>query len=161
MIQRFEDRCTEANAEIQQLKGELQNLGKQRETAEGRLASTLDARNKLKKQLEGQHSAMMSLQAEAEVWKVWFLLTMLCALCLYTLKHARGALKAEGRHRRERVAQTRNTHLYMLVLLLTSARNCSHSCATPSCTCTAKPPGEQWHHIWLVIQTDAASYPDY
>lgn len=84
VIQRFEDRCTEANAEIQQLKGELQNVGKQRETAEGRLASTLDARNKLKKQLEGQHSAMMSLQAEAEVWKVWSLLTIMFVLCPFT-----------------------------------------------------------------------------
>ena len=70
VIQRFEDRCTEANAEIQQLKAELQDATKGLETAQGRLASTLESRNKLRKQLEAQHSAMASLQAEVEVWKV-------------------------------------------------------------------------------------------
>lgn len=70
VIQRFQDRCTEANAEIQQLKAELQDATKGLETAQGRLASTLESRNKLRKQLEAQHSAMASLQAEVEVWKV-------------------------------------------------------------------------------------------
>lgn len=74
VIQRFEDRCTEANAEMQQLKMELQEASKRLETAEGRLASTVDSRNKVKKQLEAQHSAAASMQAsmkaESEILKV-------------------------------------------------------------------------------------------
>ena len=70
VIQRLEDRCTEANAEIQQLKAQLQEAVKGLESTEGRLASTLESRNKLRKQLEAQHSSLLSLQAETEVWKV-------------------------------------------------------------------------------------------
>ena len=74
VIQRFEDRCTEANAKIQQLKMEVQEASKRLETAEGRLSSTVESRNKLKKQLEAQHSAAASMQAsmkaEAEMLKV-------------------------------------------------------------------------------------------
>lgn len=76
VIQRFEDRCTEANAEIQQLKAELQEAVKELERTEGRLAATLESRNKLRKQLEAQHSSVMSLQAETEVLKV-------CTQCLH------------------------------------------------------------------------------
>lgn len=103
VIQRFEDRCTEANAEIQQLKAELQDATKGLETAEGRLANTLESRNKLRKQLEAQHSAMASLQAEVEVWKVCSFVTncihvavgtMLCpAYTMYLYGHGHHSLE--------------------------------------------------------------------
>ena len=74
VIQRFEDRCTEAKAEIQQLKAALQDTSKRWEAADARLASTMESRNQLKKQLEakqaGMTSALVSLQAENEVLKV-------------------------------------------------------------------------------------------
>ena len=74
MIQRFEDRCTEGNAEIHQLQAALQQCAKRLEIADGRLASTMDSRNKLRKQLEAHQtetvSAQASLQAEIEVLKV-------------------------------------------------------------------------------------------
>ena len=74
MIQRFEDRCTEANAEIQQLQAALQDVNKRLETADNRLNSTIDTRNKLRKQLEAKHAEMasmqFSLQADIEVLQV-------------------------------------------------------------------------------------------
>ena len=66
MIQRFEDRCTEANAEIQQLQAALQDTSKRLETADNRLSSTMDTRNKLRKQLEAKHAEMTSMQASLQ-----------------------------------------------------------------------------------------------
>ena len=74
VIQRFEDRCTEANAEIQQLQAALQDANKRLETADNRLSSTMESRNKLRKQLEAKHSdttfMQASLAADNEVLKV-------------------------------------------------------------------------------------------
>ena len=73
-IQRFEDRCTEANAEIQQLQAALQDASKRLYTAEDRLSSTMESRNKIRKQLEAKQSELAttaaSLQAEHAVLKV-------------------------------------------------------------------------------------------
>lgn len=66
MIQRFEDRCTEANAEIQQLQAALQDTNKRLETSDNRLTSTMDTRNKLRKQLEAKHAEMASMQASLQ-----------------------------------------------------------------------------------------------
>lgn len=66
VIQRFEDRCTEANAEIQQLQAALQDVSKRLETADNRLSSTIDTRNKLRKQLEAKHAEMASMQASLQ-----------------------------------------------------------------------------------------------
>ena len=74
VIQRFEDRCTEANSEIQQLQAAMQEVRKRLETADGRLASTMESRNKLRKQLEAKQaemaSAHASLQADNDILKV-------------------------------------------------------------------------------------------
>lgn len=74
VIQRFEDRCTEANSEIQQLQAAMQEVGKRLETADSRLASTMESRNKLRKQLEAKQaemaSAHASLQADNDILKV-------------------------------------------------------------------------------------------
>ena len=84
VIQRFEDRCTEANAEIQQLQAAMQESTKRLETADSRLASTMESRNKLRKQLEAKSSettsAQASLQAENEVLKVQMLGVMFCSV---------------------------------------------------------------------------------
>ena len=69
VIQRFEDRCTEANVEIQQLQAALQDSSKRLETADNRLSSTMDSRNKLRKQLEAKHAEMTSLQASLQADK--------------------------------------------------------------------------------------------
>ena len=69
VIQRFEDRCTEANAEIQQLQAALQDSSKRLETANNRLSSTMDSRNKLRKQLEAKHAEMTSMQASLQADK--------------------------------------------------------------------------------------------
>ncbi len=73
-IQRFEDRCTEANAEIEQLQAAMQETSKRLDTADNRLASTMESRNKLRKQLEAKQAEMTSaqacLQADNEVLKV-------------------------------------------------------------------------------------------
>lgn len=66
MIQRFEDRCTEANAEIQQLQAALQDTSKRLETTDNRLSSTMDMRNKLRKQLDAKHAEMASMQASLQ-----------------------------------------------------------------------------------------------
>ena len=79
VIQRFEDRGTEANAEIQQLQAALQDTSKRLETADNRLTSTMESRNKLRKQLEVKHADMTSmqasLQADNEILQVLLTLT--------------------------------------------------------------------------------------
>ena len=84
VIQRFEDRCTEANAEIQQLQAAMQDSSKRLEMADGRLASSMESRNKLKKQLEAKQAEMTSghasLQADNEILKVD---SMHCPACLW------------------------------------------------------------------------------
>jgi len=74
VIQRFEDRCTEANAEIQQLREAMQETSKRLEAADNRLASTMESRNKLRRQLDAKQAEMTtahaSLQADNEVLKV-------------------------------------------------------------------------------------------
>lgn len=74
MIQRFEDRCTEATAEVQQLREALQETSKRLEAADNRLASTIESRNKLRRQLDAKQAEMTtahaSLQADNEVLKV-------------------------------------------------------------------------------------------
>ncbi|DBB14510.1 TPA: hypothetical protein ACH3X3_004792 [Trebouxia sp. C0006] len=73
VIQRFEDRCTEANAEIQQLREAMQETSKRLEAADNRLASTMESRNKLRRQLDAKQAEMTtahaSLQADNEVLK--------------------------------------------------------------------------------------------
>ncbi|DBA92530.1 TPA: hypothetical protein ACH3X1_002761 [Trebouxia sp. C0004] len=73
VIQRLEDRCTEANAEIQQLREAMQETSKHLETADNRLASTMESRNKLRRQLDAKQAEMTtahaSLQADNEVLK--------------------------------------------------------------------------------------------
>lgn len=66
MIQRFDDRCTEANADIQRLQAALQDTSKRLETADNRLSSTMESRNKLRKQLEAKHAEMTSMQASLQ-----------------------------------------------------------------------------------------------
>lgn len=79
VVQRFEDRGTEANAEIQQLQAALQDTSKRLETADNRLTSTMESRNKLRKQLEAKHADMTSmqasLQADNEILQVLLTLT--------------------------------------------------------------------------------------
>ena len=74
VIQRYEDRCTEANAEIQQLREAMQETSKRLEAADSRLASTMESRNKLRRQLDAKQAEMTtahaSLQADNEVLKV-------------------------------------------------------------------------------------------
>ena len=74
VIQRYEDRCTEANAEIQQLREAMQETSKRLEAADNRLASTMESRNKLRRQLDAKQAEMTtahaSLQADNEVLKV-------------------------------------------------------------------------------------------
>ncbi|KAL0020086.1 hypothetical protein WJX79_009298 [Trebouxia sp. C0005] len=73
VIQRFEDRCTEATAEVQQLREALQETSKRLEAADNRLASTIESRNKLRRQLDAKQAEMTtahaSLQADNEVLK--------------------------------------------------------------------------------------------
>ncbi len=75
VIQHFEDRGTEANAEIQQLREAMQETSKRLETADNRLASTMETRNKLKRQLDAKQAEMTtahaSLQADNEILKVY------------------------------------------------------------------------------------------
>ncbi|KAL3148684.1 hypothetical protein ABBQ38_014099 [Trebouxia sp. C0009 RCD-2024] len=66
VIQRFEDRCTEANADIQRLQAALQDATKRLETADNRLSSTIESRNKLRKQVEAKHAEMTSTQASLQ-----------------------------------------------------------------------------------------------
>lgn len=99
VIQRFEDRCTEANAEIQQLQAALQDASKRLETADNRLSSTMDSRNKLRKQLEAKHSEMTSMQAslaaDSEVLKVTMtaLVSRCCIACMQQACMGRGWLR--------------------------------------------------------------------
>lgn len=91
VIQRFEDRCTEANAEIQQLREAMQETSKRLEAAENRLASTMESRNKLRRQLDAKQAEMTtahaSLQADNEVLKVCSA-AHVQAICLPVLKTA-------------------------------------------------------------------------
>ena len=87
MIQRFEDRCTEANAEIQQLREAMQETSKRVEAADSRLASTMESRNKLRRQLDAKQAEMTtahaSLHADNEVLKVCSAayVKAICLLC--------------------------------------------------------------------------------
>ena len=112
VIQRFEDRCTEANAEIQQLQAAMQESTKRLETADSRLASTMESRNKLRKQLEVKSSentsSQASLQAENEVLKVQMLGLLFCSV----LMSHRAFLQAGRKQCAHSECAALNTHEY-------------------------------------------------